>query len=241
MELFKKAKVVRLRSYHDKYLLADCDQETVCQDRNGSDMDARWTVEIVENSNVIRLKSIYGKYLTASNMPFLFGGTGKKVLQTLPRRLDSSVEWEPIQEGIQFRLKTRYGQFLRANGGLPPWRNSITHDIPHRSATRDWILWDVDVIELRPQALKSQLQPQAIILSDDSLTTLSDRSPSPPFSPSSISDSSSFARIELKSPKLVEVCPMNLFNDLVHISCYKIFINIQCIDICIYIINLANS
>ncbi|MCI20033.1 hypothetical protein A2U01_0041194, partial [Trifolium medium] len=45
------------------------------------------------------------------------------------RRLDSSVEWEPV----------RYGNFLIANGGLPPWRNSVT---------QDWILWDVDVLEI---------------------------------------------------------------------------------------------
>lgn len=151
MELFQKARVVRLRSHHEKYLLADDNEETVCQDRNGSVRNARWTLEIVENgANVLRIKSCYGKYLTASNMPFLLGTTGKKVLQTLPSRLDSSIEWEPIREGFQVRLKTRYGQFLRANGGLPPWRNSITHDIPYRTSTQDWVLWDVDVIELRP-------------------------------------------------------------------------------------------
>ncbi|RHN41155.1 hypothetical protein MtrunA17_Chr8g0363011 [Medicago truncatula] len=46
---------------------------------------------------------------------------GQKVIQTLPRRLDSSVEWE----GAQVKLKTRYGNFLRGNGGLLPWRNSV--------------------------------------------------------------------------------------------------------------------
>lgn len=149
MELFQKAKVVRLRSHHDKYLLAEEDEESVCQDRNGSVKNAKWTVEFVEHSDGLRFKSCFGKYLTASNVPFLLGMTGKKVLQTLPQRLDSSVEWEPVREGFQVRLKTRYGQFLRANGGLPPWRNSITHDIPYRTATQDWVLWDVDVVEIR--------------------------------------------------------------------------------------------
>ncbi|KAF3443183.1 hypothetical protein FNV43_RR12864 [Rhamnella rubrinervis] len=154
MELFQKAKAVRLKSHHDKYLLADDDEESVCQDRNGSIVNAKWTVEILEEANVLRFKSCYGKYLTASNMPSLFGMTGKKVLQTLPKRLDSSVEWEPIREGFQVRLKTRYGLYLRANGGLPPWRNSITHDIPHRTATQDWVLWDVDVVQIRVQSPK---------------------------------------------------------------------------------------
>uniref|UniRef100_A0A2N9IDY2 Uncharacterized protein n=1 Tax=Fagus sylvatica TaxID=28930 RepID=A0A2N9IDY2_FAGSY len=149
MEFFQKAKVVRLRSHHDKFILADDDEESVSQDRNGSVKNARWTVEFAENASVLRFKSCYGKYLTASNMPFLLGMTGKKVLQTLPKRLDSSLEWEPIREGFQVRLKTRYGQYLRANGGVPPWRNSITHDIPHRTATQDWVLWDVDLVEIR--------------------------------------------------------------------------------------------
>ncbi|CAA2955264.1 Hypothetical predicted protein [Olea europaea subsp. europaea] len=149
MDLFQNSKEVRLRSVHDKYLIAEEDEESVTQERNGSSKNAKWTVEIVETSdNIIRLKSCYNKYLTASNQPFLLGMTGRKVLQTLPSRLDSSIEWEPIREGNSVKLKTRYGQFLRANGGLPPWRNSITHDIPHRTATQDWILWDVHVVEI---------------------------------------------------------------------------------------------
>ncbi|XP_014496859.2 uncharacterized protein LOC106758449 [Vigna radiata var. radiata] len=151
MEVFEKAQVVRLRSRHDKYLLADNDKEAVYQDRNGIYKNAKWSVEIVQGTNWIRLKSCYEKYLTASNMPFLLGATGKKVIQTLPTRLNSSLDWEPVREGAYVRLKTRYGQFLRANKGLPPWKNSITHDIPHRSSTTNWILWDVDLVQLRPQ------------------------------------------------------------------------------------------
>ncbi|KAG4924288.1 hypothetical protein JHK87_049828 [Glycine soja] len=149
MELFHRAKAVRLRSHHDKYLLADEDEESVTQDRNGSSRNAKWTVELIpEFDNIIRLKSCYGKYLTASNQPLLLGVTGRKVVQSVPRRLDSSVEWEPVRDGAQVKLKTRYGNFLRANGGVPPWRNSVTHDIPHRTTTQDWILWDVDVLEI---------------------------------------------------------------------------------------------
>ncbi|CAI0430124.1 unnamed protein product [Linum tenue] len=88
--------------------------------------NARWTVEIVEGYQAIRLQSCYSKYLTASSTTFLLGMTGKKVIQTTPPRLDTSVEWEPIREGVQVRLKTRHGQYLRANGGVPPWRNHVT-------------------------------------------------------------------------------------------------------------------
>lgn len=160
MEIFQKASVVRLCSHHDKYLIAENDQETVGQDRDGSSRNARWAVEFVDSSPVhIRLKSCFGKYLTASNMPFLIGMRGKMVLQTLPRRLDSSVEWEPIREGVQVRFMTRYGRYLRANAKLPPWRGHITHDIPHRTVTQDWVLWTVDVIENRPQEEALPLPP----------------------------------------------------------------------------------
>ncbi|KAG5521142.1 hypothetical protein RHGRI_033629 [Rhododendron griersonianum] len=148
MELFHKAKAVRLRSNHEKYLTAEEDEESVTQARNGASRNARWAVEFLEtDDNIIRLKSCYGKYLMASNMPFLLGMTGRKVIQTAGRK-DSSVEWEPIREGNQVKLRTRHGNFLRANGGIPPWRNSVTHDVPNRTATQDWILWDVDVVEI---------------------------------------------------------------------------------------------
>ncbi|QCD92551.1 Actin cross-linking [Vigna unguiculata] len=203
MEFFQKAKVVRLRSYHDKYMLADENQENVFQDRNGCYNNAKWEVEMIENSNFIRLKSCYGKYLTASNMPFLLRGTGKKVLQSLPSRLNSAMEWEPIREGVQVRLRTRYGQYLRGNGGLPPWRNTITHDVPHRTATANWVLWDVDIVELRP---KNQPKPRP---RPTPITPPISRSLNPTplcLSPSSSSpsDMDSLVKIDLRSPTTPE-------------------------------------
>lgn len=213
MEIFQRAQVVRLRSHHDKYMIADEDEETVHQERNGCNKNAKWDVEIIENSNCIRIKSCYGKYLTASNMPFIFGSLGKKVLQTLPTRLDSSLEWEPIREGVQVRLRTRYGQFLRANGGLPPWRNSITHDIPHRNTTQDWILWDVDVVQIRPQKSnnnvninnppKQRPRPKPIEMPPYVFSF----NPNPSGSPNSVpADDENFPKIELRSPTEVKVC-----------------------------------
>lgn len=154
MEFFNKAKAVRLKSHHDKYLVADDDEVTVRQHRNGSSKKARWTVEFVDgNSHLIRLKSSYGGYLSASDETSNFGMTGKKVLLLSvsdPKiiRVDSSIQWEPIKEGFKVKLRTRGGKFLRANGATPPFRNSVTHDVPHRTVTQDWVLWEVDVLDI---------------------------------------------------------------------------------------------
>ncbi|KAL7131934.1 hypothetical protein ABFS83_12G038300 [Erythranthe nasuta] len=162
MEFFQKANSVRLISYKDKYLVAESDQETIIQiDQETITTQERsnkiksspsiWTVELVENKdNLIRLKSCYGTYLTASNSPFLPGVTGKKVVQKSPSDYcDPATEWEPLRDGMQVRLRSFWGNFLRPNGGLPPWRNSVTHDIPHRPNTRNKLLWDVLVVEKR--------------------------------------------------------------------------------------------
>nr|XP_023883519.1 uncharacterized protein LOC111995812 [Quercus suber]POE71502.1 hypothetical protein CFP56_34312 [Quercus suber] len=163
MDLFRNAKAVRLRSHHDKYLVAEEDQVYVTQERKGSSTSSKkawWTVEFVKGTqSIIRLKSCYNKYLTASNHPFLFGSTGHKVVQSLPLRLDSSHEWEPINEGSRVKLKTRFGKFLRANGGVPPWRNSITHDIPFRDSSQNYILWDVDIVEIQAQSPSQNSHP----------------------------------------------------------------------------------
>ncbi|KAJ8544951.1 hypothetical protein K7X08_017534 [Anisodus acutangulus] len=165
MEYFQKAKSVRLKSHHEKFLHADPDQETVYQDRSGSSKSAKWTVEFPEGfDNVIRLRSCYGKYLTASDEQFLFGVTGQKVVQSLPSKLDSLVEWEPMKEGSLVKLKTRYGNYLRANSGLPPWRNSVTHDIPHRH--QNWILWGVDTVEVLPESPDESISPSESVGDD---------------------------------------------------------------------------
>lgn len=165
MDLFNKAKVVRLRSHHDRYLHADDDEATVTQGKSGASQQAKWTVEFVGgDSNLIRLKSCYNRYLTASNKPYLLGLTGHKVVQDVPARLDSSVEWEPIREGVQVKLKTRYGNFLRANGGTYPYKNSVTHDTPHRTVTQDWVLWDLEVVDILTP--KAEHERPSLLVSD---------------------------------------------------------------------------
>nr|GEU50316.1 actin cross-linking [Tanacetum cinerariifolium] len=188
MELFRKAKTIRLKSHHDKYLLADSDGENVSQDRNSPTNKANWTVEFVNGfDNVIRLKSVNGKYLTASEESKVLGMTGRKVVQSLPRILDSSIEWEPIRDGFQVRLKTRYGKYLRANGELPPFRNSITHGIPSRH--HDWILWDVEIVEAKieepPPSAQPSPQPEIV---DEDLDASSFRLTTPKAGPAQVNE-----------------------------------------------------
>lgn len=147
MEFFSKAKVVKLRSHLDKYLVPDGDGGKVRQSRKGSVKRAQWTVEPGKNHNMVRLKSCNGKYLTATETPFMLGMTGKTVILTeLEAGLDGKNEWEPIRDGFQVKMKSWCGKYLRGNGGTPPWRNTVTHDDPHSSATKDWILWDIESV-----------------------------------------------------------------------------------------------
>ncbi|KAI3730954.1 hypothetical protein L1987_62135 [Smallanthus sonchifolius] len=148
MEFFDKSVAVRLKTHLDKYLVADADQATVRQSLSAAGTRrARWLIEHVDsNSHVIRLKSCYGKYLTASHTPFFLGMTGKKVFQTLPENAkDLSIEWQPVRDGFQVKLKTSGGTYLRANGATLPWRNSVTHDT---SFTNNWILFDVEAVDI---------------------------------------------------------------------------------------------
>ncbi|XAR51783.1 hypothetical protein NMG60_11006517 [Bertholletia excelsa] len=173
MELFHKAITVKL-SYRDKFLTAQEDMESVCIDRDGSSRNAVWGVEFADGDQCLRLRSCYGKYLTASSSPFLPGTTAKKVVQSLPIKTDAGIEWEPIRDGFSVRLKTRNGHFLRPNGGLPPWRNSVTHDVPHRMGTQEKILWDVEVVD-------SLTKTQSPLLSLTKTRALSGISPNPTF------------------------------------------------------------
>ncbi|GAA0183238.1 hypothetical protein LIER_42363 [Lithospermum erythrorhizon] len=146
MEIFTKTKAVKLKSHIDKYLVAHDDQEHTRQSKNGSSRKSHWIVELVEgNEQMIRLKSCHGKYLTASNEAFLLGMTGKKVVQTIPEYMeDLRVLWKPIKDGFLVKLMAFGGTYLRANGGTPPWRNSVTHDGSYTGSRHNWILWDVE-------------------------------------------------------------------------------------------------
>ena len=182
MEFFTKTKAVKLRSHLDKYLIADDDLETARQTRHGSSRKAAvWFVELVgEKSHVIRLRSCHGRYLAASNIPFLLGMTGNRVIQTelSENNVDNwKLEWEPIRDGFQVQLKSWCSKLLRANGGTPPWRNSVTHDEPHTGPTRKWIIWGVEAVQVPGNdSLAEYLSSMSSFstVSDDVLDAISD-------------------------------------------------------------------
>ncbi|KAL2608836.1 hypothetical protein R1flu_027409 [Riccia fluitans] len=152
MEFFEKARTVRLKSVHGKYLWADDQRYKVYQCKEPINVSAQWRVEHEEGSKVIRLRSSYDTYLTATDDQFLFGISGKKVVQSNPSSVNSTVEWEPIKENSrQFKLKTCHGNFLRANRtdktATYPYKNSVCHDFPTRKHKhQDYLLWEVEIV-----------------------------------------------------------------------------------------------
>ncbi|XP_051126835.1 uncharacterized protein LOC127248516 [Andrographis paniculata] len=151
MDLFLRASTVRLISYRDKNLVAEDNHATISQGSDGSAKNAIWSVEIIDGKDCIRLKSCFGTYLTATSMAFMPGGlSGKKVIQRWPSQSNSASEWEPVRDGMQVRLRSLWGCFLRPHSGLPPWRNSITHDVPCTAKMREKVLWNVEVVEKCP-------------------------------------------------------------------------------------------
>jgi hypothetical protein len=133
----------------------------------------------------IRLQSQNGLYLKASERRFLLGATGRKVTQeAILSRVDASCEWEASEvindiagcstaggagDGddrsrfVKLRSK-RYGTFLRANGGLPPYRNTVTHDVPWLGITQDSVIWEVEVVDFRIKKLASSILPPLRII-----------------------------------------------------------------------------
>lgn len=193
MEFFTKSSAIRLRSHLDKYLVADHGREKVRQSRNGSSSKSIWVIEVVQGkNNVVRFKSCHGRYLTATEDPFLLGMTGERVVQgDFEVDADWKYEWEPVRDGFQVKLKSWCGKYLRGNGGTLPWRNAVTHDEPSNySATRNWVLWDVEAVELAELTLDCSVSNESVMsYSSVSEENFDGSDPSSPMSVFSLSSS----------------------------------------------------
>lgn len=228
MEFFGKTKVVKLRSHMNKYLVADEDGEKVHQSRSGSGRRAAWTVEPVKNNHRVRFKSCHGKYLTATETPFLLGMTGKMVKQT-EGGVDGKEEWEPIRDGFEVKLRSWCGKFLRGNGGTPPWRNTVTHDEPHSSATRDWVLWEVEAVEEDENSIVDEF-PESVLSSfanSDDLSVAGSDEPSSPMSVFSLTSPTPVRNFQVSLPlffPLLFPCSRSFTQNLLSISFYLDFL-----------------
>ncbi|XP_058193350.1 uncharacterized protein LOC131310381 isoform X2 [Rhododendron vialii] len=109
--------------------------------------------DLYPNGMVVRLRSKNNKYL--------FAGEDKISVTLVESDSSENVRWTvefSYESDDIFRLKscygskdwvkliTRDGSFLRANGGLPPWKDTVTHDVPW--AFQDLVLWDVQPVEI---------------------------------------------------------------------------------------------
>jgi hypothetical protein len=160
MEFFKDVHSVRLLGNKGKYLWADDDRRSVAQKKGQDSYGVIWRVELVPERNAIKLKSVYDLYLFASDYPFLLGATGKKVMQSFKVAENEALEWEPIAAGTLVKLRTKGDKFLRANGGVPPYRNSVTHDVPVLPSNQNVVLWEVEVVRKKePLAAPASRQP----------------------------------------------------------------------------------
>ncbi|RZR99999.1 hypothetical protein BHM03_00029638 [Ensete ventricosum] len=65
MDFFAVARVIRLRSFNQKYLVAMEDTNRVDMEEFGFSDGARWTVEIIANEQRLRLRSLWNRYLAS--------------------------------------------------------------------------------------------------------------------------------------------------------------------------------
>lgn len=109
---------------------------------------------------------------------------------------DLRIEWEVIRDGFLVKLRGFGGKYLRANGGTPPWRNKVTHDNPYSGSTQNWILWNVEHIDVPENEL---LTNYLTMISN--FSSISDELSSLDLgSPVSVHSSLSF------SPRMTKVC-----------------------------------
>ncbi|KAK4347769.1 hypothetical protein RND71_034108 [Anisodus tanguticus] len=132
----EKAKPIHLKTHNGKYLIASKDEKSVRQSRDGSAVNALWSVEFLDGQHYLRLESCYGKYLTASNVPLL----PKTAYETVFRnRMGVRIRWIVIPNSPKDAIRPFLETLWRNN----PWRNIVTHDVPHRKKS----LWEIEIME----------------------------------------------------------------------------------------------
>ncbi|CAL9752623.1 unnamed protein product [Musa acuminata subsp. burmannicoides] len=138
MDFFAGARVIRLRSFYQKYLVAKEDTIRVGMDQDGFSDGARWTVEIIANEQRLRFRSSWNRYLAADN---------NTVSQQLPDRVGVRGDWQPLAVGPHVLLRCNDADYLRAQDRHLPWRASVTLGTPSWQRSRAPFYWDVEILE----------------------------------------------------------------------------------------------
>ncbi|URE05546.1 hypothetical protein MUK42_21273 [Musa troglodytarum] len=152
MDIFAGARVIRLRSAYQKYLVAKEDTTRVGMDQDGFSDGARWTVEIIANEQRLRLRSSWNRYLAADN---------KTVSQQLPDRVGARGDWQPLDVGHHVLLRCNDVDYLRAQERHLPWRGSVTLRTPSWQRSRTPFYWDVEILEAEHLPLLPPPQAEA--------------------------------------------------------------------------------
>ncbi|RWW60032.1 hypothetical protein BHE74_00032995 [Ensete ventricosum] len=137
MDFFAGARVIRLRSFNNKYLVAMKDTIRVDMEEFGFSDGARWIVEIIANEQRLRLRSLWNRYLAADYFT---------VSQQLPDRIGFGNDWEPLANGPHVLLSLNDVRYLRAAERPIPWLVNVTLGTP--SWDRSWapFYWDVEIL-----------------------------------------------------------------------------------------------
>ncbi|XP_065008971.1 uncharacterized protein LOC135639124 [Musa acuminata AAA Group] len=158
MEFFEGAMTVRLQSCHGTYLVVDEHWHRVMLRSDRFCDGARWTVVIVTDASGqrrLRLRSFYGRYLAPhpTDDSIFFG---RKVMLD---DLGPGVNWEPLRENSDVRLRCVFNQFLRADSVNLTWREPVTVDYRSILGIRRRFLWRVEAIGVAPVPLPQSWRP----------------------------------------------------------------------------------
>ncbi|KAJ8506564.1 hypothetical protein OPV22_007450 [Ensete ventricosum] len=138
MDFFAGARVIRLRSFNQRYLMAMEDMTHVDIDEDGSSDGARWTVEIIANEQRLRLWSSWNRYLASDHF---------MVSQQLPDRVGFGNHWQPLADGPHVLLRLNDVRYLRAAELPMPWLVNVNLGTPWWDRSWAPFYWDVEIIE----------------------------------------------------------------------------------------------
>ncbi|KAJ8506566.1 hypothetical protein OPV22_007452 [Ensete ventricosum] len=137
MDFFAVARVIRLRSFNQKYLVAMEDTNRVDMEEFGFSDGARWTVEIIANEQRLRLRSLWNRYLASDYF---------MVSQQLLYRVGYHYDWQPLADGPHVLLRLNDVRYLSAAQLPMPWYVNVSLGTPSWDTSWAPLYWDVEIV-----------------------------------------------------------------------------------------------